>query len=384
MKRFVAGTSLSAITNEKHRVAVIGCGGIAKLHIGGYLKCGRYEIVALADLHEAAMAETDAEFGIAPGHYTDVREMFEKEKIDVVSVCTWHIGHADMTIAAAAHQPKAILCEKPMADTVGRAEQMLVACERNGVKLATAHQRRFLPSYCLARNLIAEGAVGDVQIISYLGGQGLPNFCSHQTDMIRYILNDDDCTWVMGNIERKTDRYERNTRIEDRAEAVFQFAGGARALILCDLAPNFYQGAHIFGAAGMIGLTTGRLQMMNESTGGRWESFAPDGRFAKAGEARFEWIEGGAGQVDELADWIEGKIEVHRGEARHGFQALQMIHAIYESARCHERVAMPLQTRLNPLDLMVDSGHLAPERPGKYEIRAQRLRGESMESDSQH
>lgn len=58
-----------------------------------------------------------------------------------------------------------------------------------------------------------------------------------------------------------------------------------------------------------------------------------------------------------------------------------MIHAVYESARCHEKVVLPLQTRLNPLDLMVESGHLAPQRPGRYEIRAALLRDERLWDD---
>jgi hypothetical protein len=58
-----------------------------------------------------------------------------------------------------------------------------------------------------------------------------------------------------------------------------------------------------------------------------------------------------------------------------------MIHAVYESARCHEKVVLPMQTRLNPLDVMVESGHLEPQRVGRYEIRAFRLRGEGMWSD---
>ena len=58
-----------------------------------------------------------------------------------------------------------------------------------------------------------------------------------------------------------------------------------------------------------------------------------------------------------------------------------MIHAVYESARVHERVSLPLQTRVNPLDLMVESGHLAPQRPGRYDIRAFLLRGTRMWSD---
>ncbi len=365
-----------------HKVAIIGCGGMSRNHLRGYLATDRFEIVALADLHEEAMEAVDREFDISPVHFTDGRRMLAEVRPDVVSVCTWHIGHAEWTIAAAAARPKAVLCEKPMAENIGRAEQMMIACRRNGVKLAVAHQRRFLPAYTLARDLIAEGAVGDVQHITTLGGQGLPNYCTHQTDMLRYLLGDDACLWVMGNIERKTDRYERNTRIEDRAEAVFQFACGARATMLCDLTPSFYQGARIYGAEGMVDLTTTGLRLLNESTGGTWETRTPDGRFAKAKERGFEWLEGAAGQADELADWIEGKVDAHRGQAENGLQALQMIHAIYESARCHERVDLPLETRLNPLDLVVDSGHLQPQRPGRYDIRVGRLRGENMESDS--
>jgi predicted dehydrogenase len=329
------------------------------------------------------MDDMDRTNGITTHHYTDAREMMARENLDVVSVCTWHSGHAPWTIAASSYKPKAILCEKPMADTLGKAEQMIVACRRNGVKLVIGHQRRFLPAYTLARDLIAQGAIGDVQQIVSCGGDGLPNYSSHQTDMYRYLLSDDECTWVMGNVERKTDMFERATRVENCALGVFQFSKGPRALLLSDLVPNYYQGALIYGSMGTINITTTSLQLLNESTGGRWQLHEPDGKFFKVAEEgdRFEWLEGGAAQADELADWIEGKVNTHRGRGENGYKALEMIHAIYESARCHEKVVMPMQTRLNPLDLMVESGHLVPERPGRYDIRAFLLRGERMESD---
>lgn len=372
--------------SDKLRAAVIGAGGMSRNHIRGYLATERYEIVALADLSQEAMTEKNEMFGIAPEHYTDAREMLEKERPDVVSICTWHGGHAPWTIAAAAYQPQAILCEKPMADTVGAAEQMLIACQRSGVKLAIAHQRRFLPAYTLAKDMIAQKAIGDVHLIQSFGGAGLPNYSSHQTDMYRYLLSDDECEWVMGNIERKTDQYERSTRIEDRALAVFQFASGPRALILSDLIPRYYQGALIFGTDGMINLTTEELQLLNGETGGQWQRHVPAGKFytVEEKERRFEWEEGAAAQADELADWVEGKADSHRGRGENGYKALQMIHAVYESARMHERVQMPLQTRVNPLDLMVESGHLTPERPGRYDIRAFLLRGENMGADTEN
>lgn len=369
---------------NKLRAAVIGVGGISANHIHGYLASGRYEVVALADLNAEAMTEKNEQFEIAPAHYTDGRQMMEKERPDVVSVCTWHMGHAPWTIAAAAYKPKAILCEKPMADSVGAAERMLIACRRNDVKLAIAHQRRFLPAYTLAKDLITEKAIGEVSLIQSMGGAGLPNYSSHQTDMYRYLLSDDECVWVMGNIERKTDQHERATRIEDRAMAVFQFAGGPRAIILSDLVPNYFQGAQIFGSDGMISLTTESLQILNADTGGHWQQREPDGKFYTLAELgdRFEWMEGAAAQADELADWIEDKIPAHRGHGENGYKALQMIHAVYESARMHEKVVLPLQTRVNPLDLMIDSGHLTPERPGKYDIRASQLRNENMTDDT--
>ena len=368
---------------DKLRVGVVGCGGMAANHVRGYLNCGRYEVVALADLNEEAMASYDSEFGFSTIHYSDARDMLDSEKLDVISVGVWHGGHAAWTVAAAARRPKAILCEKPMADTLQHAEQMLIACKRNDVKLAIGHQRRFLPAYTLARDLIAEGAVGDVRLIQSFGAFGLPNYCSHQTDMFRYLLGDDECEWVMGNVERKTDRWERSTRIEDCAICVFQFRSGARAMILCEVTPSVYQGAHVFGSEGLIEFSTTELRLLNESTGGTWKTYRPDGRFFKLEEQgnRFEWVEGGAAQADELADWVEGKVETHRNNGENGYKALEMLHGVYESARVHEKTVLPLQTRVNPLDLMVESGHLMPERPGRYDIRAFLLRGERLWTD---
>jgi predicted dehydrogenase len=368
---------------NKLRVGVIGCGGMSRNHVHGYITSERFEVTALADLNEKAMLEMDNQFGLTTKHYQDARQMLDAEGLDVVSVCTWHTGHAPWTVAAAARQPKAILCEKPMAENLGRAEEMVIACRRNKVKLIIGHQRRFLPAYTLAKEMIAEGRIGQVEMMICFGGQGLPNYSSHQTDMFRYLLSDDECEWVMGNVERKTERYERSTRIEDCAIGVFQFKGGARAMILADVTPVIYQGAQIYGSKGTINLTTNNLQLLNEETAGRWKLYEPDGKFYKVAEQgdRFEWVEGATSQANELADWIEGKVELHRGHGLNGYKALEMLMAVYESARCHEKVILPLQTRLNPLDLMIDAGQLVPERPGRYDIRSFLLRDERMWSD---
>lgn len=373
--------------SEKIRVGIIGCGGTTLGHVRAYQYLGRFDIVGLADLSDEAMVRFDEELGFSPSHYRDAREMLDKESLDIVSIGTWQSGHGPWTVAAAARRPKAIVVEKPMASSLQHAEQMRVACQRNGVKLIIGHQRRFLPSYNLARELIGQGAIGQVELVECFGADGLPNQFSHQADMLRYILGDDECEWVMGNVERQSDRYERGTRIEDCGTGVFQFKSGARAVVLCDMVGALggpeAQGGLIFGSEGNMKLDTEAVHLLNSSTGGRWEVKHPDGKFfqlEKEGR-RFEWLEGYTAQMAELADWIEGKVEHHRGEAINGYKALEMVLAIYESARCHQKVVLPLQTRLNPLDVLVESGHLAPTRPGRYDVRARLLRDERLYDD---
>lgn len=370
---------------EKLRVGVIGCGEISSNHVLGYLNSARYEVVALADLSEQAMKDFDEKFGAytdyKPEHFTDAREMLEKSKPDVVSIGVWDKGHAPMTIAAAAAGVKAILCEKPMADTIGAAADMMLVCRRNGVKLAIGHQRRFLPAYMLAKKMIADGDIGDARLITTFARDGLPNYASHQTDMFRFLLSDVECTWVMGNVERETDQWARAIPIEDKALAVFGFENNAQAMILSGLTDEHGFGARIYGSDGMIEITTTDLKVMNGNTGG-WQVHKPDGDFAKYGEENFEFVEAGVAQARELAEWVSGDASDHPGNARNGYKALEMVHAVYESARTHTQVRMPLKTKVHPLQLMIESGHLPVRYPGRYDIRNRTLRGENVTSDT--
>ena len=372
---------------DKLRVGVIGCGGMSRNHTFGYLNSTRFEVVALADLSEQAMRDFDEHFAefddYKADHFTDAREMLEKATPDVVSVGVWHKGHAPMTIAAAAAGAKAVLCEKPMADSVGAAAEMLMVCQREGVKLAIGHQRRFLPAYTLAKQMIADGEIGDVRLITSVAGDGLPNYASHQTDMFRYLLSDSECSWVMGNVERQTDQWERATRIEDKALAVFGFENGAQAMILSDLTPEHWQGARIYGSDGMIEITVDDLKIMSGRSGG-WQQHRPDGDFLKYGAERFEWLEAGAAQARELADWVSGDIPDHRNNGTNGYKALEMVHGVYESARTHTQVEIPLKTMEPPLELMIDSGQLPVRYPGRYDIRARLLRGENTVADTEN
>ena len=164
---------------------------------------------------------------------------------------------------------------------------------------------------------------------------------------------------------------------------MFGFDNGAQAMILSGLTSEHGFGARIYGSDGMIELSVDDLKIMNSKSDG-WQEHKPDGDFAKYGFDNFEMIEAGAAQAREFARWVTGEIEEYRGVATNGYKALEMVHAVYESARTHAQVEMPLKTRTHPLAEMIDSGHLPVRYPGRYDIRNRTLRGENTTLDTKN
>ncbi|MEM2890760.1 MAG: Gfo/Idh/MocA family oxidoreductase [Candidatus Hadarchaeum sp.] len=337
------------------RVGIIGCGGIARAHAKGYLELPSIKLVAAADINPKALRSFKEEFQVG-STYADFGRMLEKEKLDVVSVCTWAQYHAAATIRAAKSGVKAILCEKPMATNLGEADRMLSVCKEKGVKLAIAHQHRFDPVNTLAKRLVTQGAIGSPILLHQRTDGGLLNNGSHAIDTARYWLSDPEAEWVIGQVERKTNRHERGIKIEDLCVGLVCFRGGTRLVVEVDTPAIESKGkfcdAYIFGSEGTIGLAENEIFLHS------------------AGEKGWKKIEakGETNQFAELLDWVEGK-RSHRCEAGKIRGTMEIMMAIYESARSRGLVKLPLKTRESPLELMIKSGQLPLEKRRKYDIR---------------
>jgi UDP-N-acetyl-2-amino-2-deoxyglucuronate dehydrogenase len=385
---------MQAQQGQRQRVAIIGCGNIGRNHARSWKAIPEHvQIAAIADSNEEALEEAGDAWGI-PGDraYLDFREMLEREHPDIVSVATWTGLHAPATIAAAARRPKLILCEKPMAASLGEADAMLVACKRNGVKLAIGHMRRFFRGWEEARRLIAEGAIGHPVRVWSSVPEGLLNWGTHVIDGVRFILGDPPAEWVMGAVSRETDRYERGVRIEDAAMGLVQFGAHnghppVQATFQIDLGPTRHW--QVIGTEGIIEANEGRVRMLDGRAGGWRELEGSEMTFQDAFNAQAravaEWAAGEAlalpgGTEARLAGGGAAAPQVdYRGSGQSARATLEICLAIYESARMHEVTRLPLQTREYPLDLMIESGHLATTRPGAYDIRSHLVRGEAMQ-----
>lgn len=341
----------------KYAVGIVGCGGIASSHVQGWLETGSAEIAAVADIDLARAEALAGKFNVKR-FYKDYVEMFKKEHLDFISICTWAQTHAEITVRAAESGVKGILCEKPMAVSLGEANMMVEVCDRYGVKLAIRHQRRFHPVHLSVRKFLADGKLGKPLLAHGRAADGLLNNGSHLINTVRFWLGDPEPEWVIGQVERKTDRYERGIPIEDLCMGLISFRDGVKLLIEMDTP---------------ITRKLAWFQVTLECTDGLLTVTDEEAKVLSSdGWSKLKPLEDRTTEFSQLIDWVEGRVDTHRSSGYQSRIDMEVMMAIYESSRLRSLIRMPLKTLENPLFTMIKSGELPVEKPGRYDIRLPR------------
>jgi predicted dehydrogenase len=155
-------------------VALLGCGWIAAWGHGRAIPgVDSWNVVAVADPDLALASQVGAQFNLAPdrclGDLKDLLTLDEVELICVLTPPSLHREHVEAIAAAGRH----IACEKPFALTLADADAMLEAAAAAGVVLSVFHNHIYVEEHQLARRLIDQGAIGDVEglVINGLGSR---------------------------------------------------------------------------------------------------------------------------------------------------------------------------------------------------------------------
>jgi predicted dehydrogenase len=126
---------------------------------------------ALPETRLIALAETDPE-RLATGKerfeckgYLDYRELLADSDVDAVAIALPHWLHLESTVAAL-QAGKHVLIEKPMAMSVEECDRMIAASQESGKTLMVAHSQHFFPVNLVARQLLADGAIGTPVMVS--------------------------------------------------------------------------------------------------------------------------------------------------------------------------------------------------------------------------
>jgi predicted dehydrogenase len=266
-----------------------------------------------------------------------------------------------------------------MAISLGEARRMIAACEASNTRLVISHQRRFTPGWEKGRELVQGGAVGVPLWANCKVINGLLNCGTHAIDGARFVLGDPKAEWVMGAVSRYSERFERATPIEDACMALVQMEGGLQLFIQSDLyiEPESGDGASRFqirGNEGIIDVWVNKVRLFHSGNG--WEEVplrVPEKEVRVGGGPTNGEL------TRELIAWIEGG-PVHRGAGPMALATVEIMMALYESARRHHLIHLPLVEEANPLALMIAEGGLPPDKPGRYDIR-EFLRRDYLDQD---
>jgi predicted dehydrogenase len=201
---------------KKVKVLIVGAGRIAGLnetddfrkkpctHMGAYREHPGFEVLGVVDQNLELAQQFAQIFGLQA--FQDLETALEHVKPDHVSVAVPYQYHHDIVIICASsnHSPKSIFCEKPMADTLKRAESMDQLCTRHGVRLFV-NNRRLMPIYKALKSVIDNEYDSEVITINGWCSSGLHAVGLHLLDLMRFICG--DVAWVMaveepGYVER--------------------------------------------------------------------------------------------------------------------------------------------------------------------------------------
>ena len=293
---------------QELRAAVIGL-GFGRRHIQAYQRLPGVRLTAIVARNPERLEQAQREFGI-PAAYTDDAQLYEREALDLVSICTpdrLHAEQAQRALRAGVH----VLCEKPIATSPEEAGQLVRAVRATGRTFMAGHNYRFVPQFARLKAMVEAGAVGDLLLGESSYVQDLyamerlgPDYWRWADPQDFYlggaIHNVDLLRWIGGKV-REVHSYATGGMpfypLDDTYVSNFVFESGAIGRLLlvlgARLKEKFRFDLNVYGAAGALAARLGRSEVVQNL--GALPQGAPAVLPVDSGEA-----------IDlEIAHWVE-------------------------------------------------------------------------------
>lgn len=254
------------------KYALIGCGRISPNHIVA-AQNNKLEIAAICDIEPSCMNDKILKFRINAETkcYTDYKEMIEKEKPQLVAICTESGKHAEIALFCIEHECNCII-EKPIALSISDADAIISASKKYNVKVCACHQNRFNKSIQKIHEAVEMQRFGKMfygtahirwaRDYEYYNrakwrgtweqdGGALMNQCIHNIDLLRWLMGD-EIDEVIGMTDRLKHDY---IEAEDLGIAIIKFKNGSYGIIegTTDIYPrNLEETLYLFGEKGTV------------------------------------------------------------------------------------------------------------------------------------
>ncbi len=331
------------------RVAIVGCGRIAKNHVGPLAEVPGLSLVAVCDL-QRERAEALARPAQVPA-YTNYHEMLARERVDVVSILTPSGMHPDHAVDIMERYRTHVVIEKPMALAFDDIARIRETAARAGVKVFPVYQNRYNKAVQRVRHDLVSGALGKPVLgtvrvrwsrgAAYyardpwrgtwaMDGGALTNQGIHYIDLLQYLMGDIEAVTAL-TATRLVD-----IEVEDTAVATVRFANGALGVIEVTTAArprDFEASISVLaenGAAVLTGIAANQLETY---------TLDPEARAASSEEFPDAY---GFGHWPFFRDVVAdlGGGSPHPVSMDEGTRAIRLLNAIYRSAEDRREVRL--------------------------------------------
>ena len=345
------------IRDRKIRFALVGCGRISANHLGAIERhADRCELGDVCDVSQDAMAAAVEKTG-AKGH-EKIESMLELTTADCVILTTPSGLHPPQAIAVAS-SGRHVMTEKPMATRWKDGLRMVEACDTAGVHLFVVKQNRRNATLQLLKQAIENQRFGRIYNVTInvfwtrpqdyydsakwrgtweFDGGAFMNQASHYIDLL---------DWLIGPVESVmayTGTLARNIEVEDTGVAALRWRSGAMGTLNVSMLtyPKNYEGSiTILGEKGTVrvgGVAVNEIQ--------HWEFSEKRPEDAELANANYETTSvygfGHPLYYDNVIKTLRGEAEPET-DGREGLKSLELLIAMYLSARDGRPVALPLE-----------------------------------------
>lgn len=216
----------------KLNAAVIGVGNMGRHHARVYSELPSVKLVAVADPNEKIGKEIAEKFNCK--YYKSYKEMLKNEEIDLVSIAAPTKFHKEISLDCI-DAGKHILIEKPIASTVNEAKQIVQRAKSKGIKFTVGHIERFNPAVLKLKEMIDEGKLGEIVMISTFRMGPTPNQIKDANVVIDIGVHDIDImNWLFGKLPTRV--YAQGGKAllkncDDHCEAFLDYGHGSGLMV---------------------------------------------------------------------------------------------------------------------------------------------------------
>lgn len=229
---------------QRTKVAILGAGFISDIHLESYHRfIPEAEVVAVYARNKDRVEEFAKKHHV-PKAYTDLDAIINDSGCEIVDICLPNFLHYEATLKAA-RAGKHIIIEKPLAVTLEEADEMIAECKKHNVKLMYAEELCFAPKYERVRQMVNEGAIGEIYMlkqsekhsgphsdwfydVNLSGGGVLMDMGCHALEWFRWMTKNAKPVSVYASMS--TVLHKGRTKGEDNSVVIVEFENGVTAV----------------------------------------------------------------------------------------------------------------------------------------------------------